>query len=65
MNLNEFKDLKVGDAIKFHNVDRFGAKLSGQGDVYGFGRIGSTDIVWVSLEDGYIRGVPYEEAKKI
>ncbi len=65
MNLNEFKDLKVGDPVKFHNVDHSGMKISGQGNVYGFGRIGFTDIVWVSLEDGYTRGVPYEEIKKI
>lgn len=65
MNLNKFKDLKVGDSVKFHNVDHFEGKISGQGNVYGFGRIGFTDMVWVSMEDGYIRGIPYKEIKRI
>ncbi|MXP77262.1 hypothetical protein GN277_18330 [Lachnospiraceae bacterium WCA-9-b2] len=65
MNLNEFKDLKRGDLVGFSNVQDFGKKISGQGNVYGFGRIGFTDIVWVSMADGYTRGLPYEEIKKL
>lgn len=65
MNRNEFKDLKMGDLVEFSNVQDFDGKISGQGYVYGFGRISFTDIVWVSMADGHTRGIPYEEIKKL
>lgn len=64
MNLTKFKDLKVGDSVEFSNVDMLGEKISGKGNVYGFGRIGFTDVVWVSVDGGDVQGIPYREIKK-
>ncbi len=65
MNLTTFKDLKVGDQVRFENVDILNEKLSGEGKVYGFGRFAFTDLVWVTMENGYMAAVPYEEIQKI
>jgi hypothetical protein len=65
MNLTTFKDLKAGDQVRFENVDSLNEKISGEGIVYGFGQFAFTDLVWVTMENGYTVAVPYEEIQKI
>ena len=52
--------------MKYKNVNMpDGEILSGHGEIFGFGRFGETDIVWISHENGELKGIPYEEVKKI
>ena len=65
MNLTTFKDLKVGDLVEFKDVDICGKRQSGKGKVYGFGWFSFTDLVWVTMENGQMAAVPYEEIRKL
>lgn len=65
MNLTIFKDLKVGDMVEFEDVDILNKRQSGKGKVYGFGRFAFTDLVWVTMENGHLAAVPYDEVRKI
>ena len=61
-----FKDLKVGDRVKFENVYQYNDKyISGEGIVTGFGVFGSTDIVWIRTGENELKGIVYEEVVKI
>lgn len=63
---DKLKDLRRGDFVKYQNVKQpDGKTISGHGEVFGFGRFGETDIVWISHENGELKGIPYEEVKKI
>lgn len=63
---DEFKDLRRGDFVKYQNVKWMDGKtISGHGEIFGFGRFGETDIVWISHENGELKGIPYEVVKKI
>lgn len=64
--MDEFKDLKVGDAVRYENVYvHDGLRITGQGKVFGFGKFGFTDIVWIKMESGEMRGIAYEEVIKL
>lgn len=65
MDLTTFKDLKAGDLVEFKDVDICGKRQSGKGKVYGFGRFAFTDLVWVTMENGQMAAVPYEEIWKL
>ncbi len=65
MDLTTFKDLKAGDLVEFKDVDICGKRQSGKGKVYGFGRFAFTDLVWVTMENGQMAAVPYEEIRKL
>ena len=65
MYLTTFKDLKVGDLVEFKDVDICGKRQSGKGKVYGFGWFSFADLVWVSMEDGQMVAVLYEEIRKL
>lgn len=63
---DKLKDLRRGDFVKYKNVNMpDGEILSGHGEIFGFGRFGETDIVWISHENGELKGIPYGEVKKI
>lgn len=63
---DKLKDLRRGDFVKYKNVNTpDGEILSGHGEIFGFGRFGETDIVWISHENGELKGISYEEVKKI
>lgn len=65
MNLKTYKDLRVGDQVKFENVDVLGEIISGQGNVLGFGSFALTDLVWVTLDTGKPAAIPYEKVGKL
>lgn len=66
--MDKFKDLQTGDLVRFSDIyihDKL--SVSGQGNVYGFGRFDRTELVWVDTResDGHIWAVPYEKIIKI
>lgn len=66
MAFDTFKDLKKGDRVKYENVpDGTGKRLSGEGNVYGFGKFGGKDFVWIKDDRGKLQEIPYEEVKKV
>ena len=65
--MDKLKDLQIGDQVKFSNIyvhDKL--RASGQGKVYGFGRLVRTELVWVDTResDGRMWAVPYEKIVK-
>lgn len=63
---DKLKDLRRGDFVKYQNAKQpDGKTISGHGEIFGFGRFGETDIVWISHGNGELKGIPYEEVKKI
>lgn len=66
MAFDTFKDLKKGDRVKFENVpDGTGGRLSGAGEVFGFGKFGGMDFVWIKDDKGKLQEISYEEVKKL
>lgn len=66
MILTEYKDLKVGDHIKYQGLspDRT-KKESGEGTVRGFGLSGLNWFVWITDKNTEeIKFIPYEDVKK-
>lgn len=64
--MDELKDLKVGDAVRFENVYvHDGLRITGEGKVFGFGKFGTTDIVWIKMKTGEKRGIAYEAVSKL
>lgn len=64
MDLDRFKDLKVGDQVEFHDVYDMNDKLSGIGNVFGFGRMCLEDVVWVIFADKLL-AIPYKDVKRL
>ncbi len=63
---DEYKDLKTGDQVEFENVYvHAGLYISGKGTVSGFGRFGSTPVIWIDLDNGEKEAIAYEFVKKI
>lgn len=63
---DEYKDLKIGDFVRFS--DHYicdGKVISGEGEVFGFGRFDHTDLVWIRTEEGSYEAVPYGKVEKI
>ncbi len=63
---DKLKGLRRGDMVEYKNVKETDGKiLSGHGEIFGFGRFGEADIVWIRHENGELRGIPYEQVEKI
>lgn len=61
-----FKELRKGDRVRYEDVyvhDKL--RITGEGEIEGFGRFDCTDIVWVKKENGGVAGIPREKVIKI
>ncbi len=63
--METFKDLKKKDKVKYDALDWNRERITGEGEIYGFGKFGQTDIIWVIEENGHLHGMNYEDVKKV
>lgn len=58
--------LRKGDRVKYDYKEYYTKeRKTGEGTIYGFGRLGETDLVWIKDSNGVLSSIPCEEAKKI
>lgn len=62
---DSFKDLKVGDQVEFYDIPYMNDRISGKGEVFGFGKICMTNVVWICVDNGQLYGVAYGDVKKL
>lgn len=66
MVFETYKDLRIGDRIKYENVRAVMSNklVSGEGEIIGFGDFGMSIVVWIKNDETPCFGVPYEKAVK-